>query len=414
MKIPLARTWKLLNSKIHPPLPLSSRGSQQLLSLLNASFKQQLDRQHPADSLSNEHYADAHLQSILTDPLFNAKPQTFPSSKKEFQSDSMPLQQLRDHIRRHMDAFKELISQGRVDFKTAHTFLTVEYMNSLLSSAATHREAMQSSGAGSIILRWLWSSGVEDTGMFLQNKHKFVTLLVRFLVAEGQHARILRWLRRCDTVEETPFSSLHELDPSRIQPFLLVRLICEEITVGDGLDSAIALFLRAVDGLWDSGSSERSTRNPAIQAASGPTTLKLAAFEPSIVQTLSLSQTFQEIRHLRANPLLNAALRNCCKTRADPRPALARFQPEFAKAIVHMPFRCQIYFVSFGLKAARVHLKNGRGTEGLWILELLQTIAEKSGSPLSPIRKTPVVHKSRQTRSEETTNLHLLDTLAVQ
>ena len=63
-------SWKSLLSKLHPPLPLTSKDSVKILALLNASFRQQLDRQRPAEYPDTEHYTNTHLQSILTNPLF--------------------------------------------------------------------------------------------------------------------------------------------------------------------------------------------------------------------------------------------------------------------------------------------------------------------------------------------------------
>ena len=54
------RALSTLANKLHPQLPLTPRESQQLLSLLTASFRRHLDREHPV------HTAEvAHLHSTV-------------------------------------------------------------------------------------------------------------------------------------------------------------------------------------------------------------------------------------------------------------------------------------------------------------------------------------------------------------
>lgn len=410
MKTVVARTMKSLTSKIHPPLPVSVRDSQRLLSLLNASFKQQLNREHLADSSSNEHYANRHLQSILTDPLFSAKPRKPASSsdKSKSQSNDKRLGQLQNHMKQPMEAFKERVSQGTADLGTAKFFLNIQNKACLASPATTRRESMKSCGAASTMLQWLWSSGMEDTGEFLKDR-AFVDTLVSFIVAEGKRSRVLGWLYRCYSPEETPFSSLHELDPNRIRGYLFKRLIQEEIRIGNGLESAITLFLGTVAFLRRSGSTKSSIQSGTAGAAWTLTTTiarlsEAERLEPSIIQPF-----LETMRNFRCDPLLDAYL--CVHLqKPDPQPALTFFQSlTAAKAIEHGTDRRRLHVVLLGLRAAELFLEYGRQTEALWIMEYLQThFAQELGPSLTKVRKQFTFKDEPEEK-----NMFLLDSLAI-
>lgn len=384
---------------------MSPHESQRLLSLLNASFKKQLDREHLADSSSNEHYANLHLQSILTNPLFDAKPRTRSSSSSESQGSGKRLGQQQKHLKGPMDAFKKRVSQGTADLDTARYFLRIQYHYCLASPAATPKEAMQSSGAASTILQWLWSSGMEDTGRFLR-KRKFIAYLVPFLVAEDQHSRILGWLHRCNDPEEVAFSSQLGLHSRHIQDFLLKRLIKEEIRIGDGLESAITLFLRIADS---PRSSKNSMQWGATKAASllGTAILRLpkaTEIEPSIVRSF-----LETTRDVDRGPLLSA--RFCVFLRNT----LPSFQNEFADTIVNKSVRQRPHLVLLGLRAAEVFLQDARQNEAHRIMEFLETnFPLELGSLLTQDRNDSVMKESEKALTEEEESLRLLDALTVQ
>ena len=411
MKTVVARTMKSLTSIIQPPLPVSVRESQRLLSLLNASFKQQLNRQHLANSSSNEHYANRHLQSILTDPLFSAKPRKPASSsdKSKSQSNGKRLGQLQNDMKQPMDAFKERVSQGTADLGTAKFFLKIQNKACLASPAATMREAMKSCGAASTMLQWLWSSGMEDKGEFLEDR-EFVDILVTFIVAEGKRSRVLGWLHRCYSPEETPFSSLHELDPYRIQGFLFGRLIQEEIRIGNGLESAITLFLGAVASLRSSGSTKSSLQSGTVGAAWTLTTTLVRLPEAAKPESSIIQPFLETMKRISSDPLLNAYLCVHLQKQPDPQPALKYFLNLSANAIENATAKWRLQTVLLGLRAAEIFLQSNRKTEALWIMEYLQTnFAQDLGSPVPKVRRHYTIKGEPEEKS-----LFLLDSLAVQ
>ena len=409
-----ARTWKSLTSKIHPPLPMSPRESQRLLSLLNASFKEQLDREHTTASSSNEHHATNHLQTILTNPLFDAKSGTHAySGSKSIQSGKL-LGQLQDHMKRPMDAFKDQISQGVANLNSAKFFLDLQYKDCLASPAATPREAMQTSGAASTILQWLWASGMEDTGEFLKDKH-FVSRFVPFIVAEGQHSRVLRWLHKCHSPNETPYTSFRGPDTERIQRHLLTRLIKEEKSYGDGLDSAINLFVRTVAGFRGAWLTKVSKQNIATQAAWALTTSICRLPQVARPKAIIVRQFLETMRTFNEDPLLNAVVCVHLHEPTEPQPALTYFRTTSCKVFLEMDAQKRYHIILLGVRAAELFLQDGRHTEALWIMKYLRmNFAKDLGWPSDPVRKSLVLNEQATSSREEERSLHLLDTLAVQ
>ena len=408
-----ARTWKSLTSKIHPPLPMSPRESQRLLSLLNASFKEQLDREHTTASSSNEHHANNHLQTILTNPLFDAKSQTPAYSGSKSVESGKILGQLQDHMKRPMDAFKDQIAQGVANLNSAKLFLYLQYKACLASPAATPRVAMQNSGAAWTILQWLWASGMEDTGEFLMDKD-FVCLLVTFLVAGGQHSRVLRWLHQCHSPDETPYTSLRGLDTERIECLLLTRLIKEETRYGDGLDSAINLFVRTVAGFRNVWLTRDSKYNIAAQAAwvlmKSIRRLPQGARPKAII----VRHFVETVRTFNKDPLLNAFVCVYVQESTEPQAALTFFQTTSCRSflLLSAPRR---YHIALGVRAAELFLQDGRQAEALWIIGYLRTsFAKELGWPLDPVRNSLPLNDQATLPVEEERSLHLLDTLAVQ
>ena len=420
MKSEVAHTLKSLTSTLHGPLPLTPRGSQQLLSQLNASFKERFDRQHLATSPSTEDHANLHLKSILKNPLFNAKPRTRETSTSKTQSIGQFLEQPQDHTTQALDAFRERASQGTADLKMAKLCLSIEYKACQTSCAATSRQAMRASGAGSTILEWLWSSGIEDTGMFLDDP-TFVAVLVTFLVAEGQQSRVAGWLQRCRYSGERPFLSISPLDTRRLARQLFSVLIYQEIRIGGGLESAIDLFLRTVADLRGVGFEEvlmvLISRHATWELIRSIVRLPNSS-EPQPPIFHAFSKT---VRSMTPGPILNTCLSVYVQEQPDPQPVLTWFQsPEMLqKETKHANRRPHV--VLKGLRAAELFLKDGRQKEALWIMEFLQkNFKPELGSPesresrvvLRPSLRHVFAEPSILLKNEER-NLKLLDTLTV-
>ena len=371
-------------SKIHLPLPATPRDSQRLLALLNESFKQQLDRKHLADSSSPEHYANLHLESVLTNPLFNAKPRTHGISTSKSQHMGQSLGQLQNHVKYPMDAFKERVSQGTTDLDEARLCLSIQYDICMTSPATTPREAMQSCGAASTILQWLWSSGIEDTGTFLENP-RFIAFLVPFLVADGQHSLILRWIQRSHYSSEMPFPRPLNFHSNRAEGFLLKRLVREEIRIGDGLESAINLFLWTVA---DRRSSWIHEGGPArrISSAAWALTHAIRRFpKPAELKPTIIHAFLKTMSELNRDSRLQAFLCVDVQEAPTPWPALTYFQGITFRQLALFDEYQRAEIVQLGLRAAELFLQCDCQTEAFWIMNYLQaTLGPITGRRSNP------------------------------
>ena len=237
--------WKTFVSKIHPPLPMTPQESQRLLALLTTSFKQQLDQQRPSHI---EEYAGLHLHSILTNPLFAA------SSRSSNGATALPVLRgrgdkstglIQEFVKRPMDILRERISAGTATFQTASLCLQAETRKCLASSAATVGDAMRSSNTASMILDWLWASHADTVGTLVEQS-EFVRRLVNFLVAEKRHDRIWSWLQMLHSNLDTLPTRYSRYSIIRAYNRLLFAFIDSEVSLGDGLDAATRIFVRAV------------------------------------------------------------------------------------------------------------------------------------------------------------------------
>ena len=245
MKTTMGLGWKTLVSKIHPPLPMTPQESQRLLALLNTSFMQQFDQHRPSNL---EEHAGLHLQSILTNPLFSASPR----SSHEATALSIPSGRsdkstglVREFVKRPMDILKERISAGTATFQTAKTCLQAEARNCLASSAATVGDAMRASNAGSIILDWLSASRAETLGTLLEQS-QFFRLLLGFLVAEKRYDRMWSWLQILQSDLDVGHRPHSRISMRKTYNRLLLTFIKSEVSLGDGIDAATAIFVRAM------------------------------------------------------------------------------------------------------------------------------------------------------------------------
>ena len=225
---------------------MTPQESQRLLALLNASFKEQFDHHRPSHL---EEHAGLHLHSILTNPLFAARPRsshkdTASSSHRGRSDKSTGL--IQEFVKRPMDVLRERIAAGTATLQTAKLCLQAEYKNCLASPAATVGDAMRSSNIASIILEWLGPSHAETLGTLLEDE-RFFRLLVRFLVAEKQHDRIWSWLQTLQSnIDDAPTRN-PRYPISRAYNRLLIAFIKAEALLGEGLDTATGIFVRAIN-----------------------------------------------------------------------------------------------------------------------------------------------------------------------
>ena len=391
--------------KLHPPLLMTTRQSQQLSSLLKASFKKQLDAQHEAHSSGNEHYTNLHLQSILENPLFGTKPRTrTPSIHKSQPS-------LLNAMQYNIYAFEKQVSQGTADLEIAKLFLQRQYKMCLTSELVMPKDLMQSSGTASIVLQWLWSSGIEEKGTFLNDFH-FVHFLIPFLVAEGHHDRISQWLIRCRATEEMLSSGLRGSNIAVIQRWLFAELIRSEKRFGGGLESAINIFIQTLADLRALGWTRESLKYYVEKAAWSLTQAIIQKSEASPPESGLIQNFLEGTKYVLAG---GSTAMLCVFTLKppDPRPALTYLKSLTPTSLEIIRADRRPWVVYLGLRAANSFLQDGCQTEALWIMDFLQTnFVQELGLPLPPSRKFSPMDQVEEMLESENESLRLLEELA--
>ncbi|KAI1073889.1 hypothetical protein F5B20DRAFT_476347 [Whalleya microplaca] len=195
-------------SQLHQPLPLSRRESQQLLESITASFRKNLDKEHPwqpdeatsqasttatkagqGTVLTTKHSnhskghrpTDRHLRAILSNPLFapqHKEKATLPSST------SNPF-----------DVFDYALSKGLMTPRSAAGFLSALRSRIVVESPDDVRQGMAKSGAALRVVQWLRASGQENSLQFLSDT-VLIKKLVPFMYAEGLEEVAWTWLTR--------------------------------------------------------------------------------------------------------------------------------------------------------------------------------------------------------------------------
>ena len=223
MKVSSILSWGRIGSIIHPPLPFSARDSRYLLSLLNLSFTEALDRKHPKVSSEGRNTTDKHVHSILSSPMFG--PKHSPPSKKRMLTTPTELSKSMTHgplesnsianamVEFNMKCFRSQILTGRADLALATTCLR-DSINSMSCKDEKYGsrafKGFGKHGMASMMLNWLWSSGLEKSDEVLLHTD-FLPLLSPFLVAEGHLEEAMQWFWRLGAK-----ATLYSSDSSRM------------------------------------------------------------------------------------------------------------------------------------------------------------------------------------------------------
>ena len=226
---------------IHPPLPLSRRDSQHLLSILNTSFDEALDKKHPIVSSEGKNSTDHHVHSILSSPMFGSegtKGTTQPENnhsiwKSDIRKNGLPRLQpgprkdsvslAHDMIEWDVQRFRRHVAAGKADPVRAIACLQgcAQQLRAVSERHGIHATcAFKSHGIGSMILNWLWSSGLHDSDEILLNRN-FMRPMALFLALEGNIEQSMQWFERLSTkavLLPCPMKSTHSLirDPMAI------------------------------------------------------------------------------------------------------------------------------------------------------------------------------------------------------
>ncbi|KAK8879103.1 hypothetical protein PGQ11_000397 [Apiospora arundinis] len=282
---------KGLLPRIHQPLPLNQRESQQLLNSITSSFRKHLDQEHPWQSssssssqgvatappsapiskrlekavLSNKESSstssssshqqlhskqrptDYHLDNILSNPLF-AKPQRTGASgggqQISLHSEPLPTDVQAD-IQKELYIFDSASSRGMLTTKIAAGFLAsisrIIHSQSVL--ALEKRVRLGDTGAGLKVVQWLRSSGHDHNLEFLHNPI-LIKHLAPFLYAEGLEEVIWTWLSRLGArIVASPEDKETQQAISHLIPYI-IKLDESKLGLTRALDDSYSAFLR--------------------------------------------------------------------------------------------------------------------------------------------------------------------------
>ncbi|RDL42228.1 uncharacterized protein BP5553_02207 [Venustampulla echinocandica] len=410
---------------LHPRVPLSAPEARKLFNVLTTSFRSHLDAEHgqavsepgseadsagPATSKSaiqkrtraqplhrRDNHVDRHLQSILSNPLFNSghiRPTGVPSP---------------------MAMFERAVAHGMMDIDKAAYCLRHEKEYIISSNPAKSRDGMKQSGAGLKVLRWLASSEAIDHGghHLLFNPH-FSTIFMQFLIAEG--LRDAAWTLTTKALEllTVPLPSSKITERRTKMRTLLDNLIRAEISYGDvSLDSAYLCAEKAwsyMEGMPLDLRTRRLLLVPALNSLIGQTResygIRLPPSEERFESFLSLVTIVQGDRSFRfasahlhllhpSRPSAELALRTL---RRWPRMVLQ------SNPIIKAPL-VRRQAIGLGLNTTKFLLDNDRYSEADWVMQFLRSnFSEDLGEHQ---------HQALNDQVAEASSLEMLSTIAL-
>ncbi|KAI9793480.1 MAG: Saccharopine dehydrogenase [Candelina submexicana] len=453
MKPSAVLSLKSLTSKIHPPLTLNPRESQQLLSLLTSSFRQQLDHEHSSfrrdgmvDVVGKERgrpdqvptasssLADLHVQSILTNPLFSLAPKKRRASSPNrsilnTSSGFIGFDSAQRIFTDPMGWFDEQFALGTATAETAAFCLDTHQKTLRSSPDISIAKSMRASGAGSRVLRWMGSTGLTKSNEFLSNENLIVRL-VPYLVAEERQAVIWGWLSRGivlhygvkPQIRSNENVSSSDVNLTKDESLLLLQLVKAELNLGGGINAALTQFLRSVqerNAVNDcheiniSRGSRRTNipRNALTRAGNflvSVLTPNARAGTPSLELFDRLSRSVEK---WAAEPTLSLArLQAYHPTKPDPTPSLCYFK-SLPPDSLPVPVRKRKLMITLLLETARLLLENGKLDDANWLMNYTGAgFAQELGLQNSEGRTTaPASNPKISLREEEVSNLQLLE-----
>ncbi len=410
MKATIALNWKALVSKIHPPLPMTPRDSRKLLALLQASFQKRLDTQHPLGLEDTSHSPTSHIQSVLGNPLFGL---TFSrrrlSSLKLSRSGENSLTQLQYWMKQPLDAFRRGVSNGTASLETAKLCLEIQLRNCISSSSSSPGGVMDTTGAGSAVLNWLWSSGMQESRLYLKDL-EFIRLLTVFLVVEQRYDAIYNW-----------FLQLQDQDPSTAdkscrksqstQANLLLGLVHSETRYGAGLGAAMVHFTQ----YFQRRSTACFSASHKIYEPAGKFLAHRLADSgkaEAVPQDILSSFTATTRGWADSTSLANAILHIYRYENPRPHMAIHYLQQLSVERLGHLPASHRARIVMMSLKTVGLLLSSNQRRTADWITAFIRThFAEEIGAGSASRQRRNADTKA--TVEDEANSLQALEVLAV-
>lgn len=243
MKAAGLRCWESFVAKMDPTAHFSSRDAQNFRTRLSLSFQKHLDREHLPIRATTEN----HFHRLLSSPHFKNTPRrhirNIPTSGSVSQAKS--LSHLQQFANSPLIYFSRRVSAGTATIELAAACLRFEFQNALASSDVKSAEYLKLSGAGSIVLDWLFSSS-DWQGFSSLGSTELAKLLMTFIIAEGKEHLIWQWMQELNDMTIRCRFRHHQLAIRKFQRHLLILRFAFEVKYGLGLSSAIDVFSQTV------------------------------------------------------------------------------------------------------------------------------------------------------------------------
>ncbi|QGA12923.1 hypothetical protein EYB26_000568 [Talaromyces marneffei] len=250
--------------KIHHPLPQTPRESQQLLSALTSSFRRQLDA---ADTNKPAQSASEHLDAILENPLFRVVPSkpaypTLESHQKRQQETEEAFSLVKDPMR----LLDENVAAGTLTGRIVKEILRSQWIL-INTDSKNAQQDLKNTGAGARVAKWFWASDSASRKSFFKipgaTKHS-----ITFMVAEGLHDELralLRLLYRSDLGGTD--GKIPKRVADKIFATFLYNYVAAEIHHGQGMASALEIFVEVADSIGDSSDPESMSLRESLLKA---------------------------------------------------------------------------------------------------------------------------------------------------
>ncbi|MCJ1282500.1 hypothetical protein MMC26_001823 [Xylographa opegraphella] len=389
MKTSAVRSLRYLTSKIHPPLPLDTRDSQKLLTLLKTSFRAQLDQEHGIIGSSKTSAAEVHLQSVLDNPLFSVppRPELSPDNGKTQKSKCSSTGTTEGVEGLHRNSVQHLEAQFRSGTASNDIAkLCLEYHFKSFNDVPARRANLELQWkVSTVMLHWLHSSGRESTMIFLRDK-RLVSFLIPFLIADGRDRRVYHWLERLrlglmrkspNLIEDHVFS-----ENIRVQAHIVFTLIKSEMHYGSGLNSALREFLENVGPAteWINQFPDLQKARPSSFVArrilNGAGNYILdglgSAQTRSVINLINYERLFESTESWSNNVSLHRALL-ALRHPVAPNPLLSLqyIREEMPKARRRRTPKQRLQVVNLCLDTSKLLLSQGKHAEAEWVLNFV-------------------------------------------
>lgn len=268
---------------------------------------------------------------------------------------------------------------------------------------------METTGAGSAVLNWLWSSGLQESRLYLKDV-EFTRLLTVFLVVEQRYDIIYDWFLQLQNLEPN-FADQSCRKSQSTQANLLLGLIRSETCYGAGLGAAMVHFTqyferRPTACFWASHKTYEPAGKFLAHRLADPG--KAESVPQDILSTFTATTGGWAESSSLAHAILHVYRHN------NPRPhiALQYLQQLSVEKLGHMSAPCRSRLVMMSLKTVELLLSSKQRTSADWILRFVQTHFGKDvGAVSAPGQRR--LTESTTTFEDEATSLEALETLAV-